>query len=213
MLMQNVEEYLENQLNNIELTQYLEYFSKYLSCLIQWNKAYNLTAVRDPITIIDRHFIESLTITPWLYGNTWLDLGTGPGFPGLPLAIINPTKKIFLLDSNIKKINFLREIKRQLQLEHVTVIHSRATDFLPNIYFDTVMSRALCSLSQFVAWSEHCIASSGIWLAMKGKTPTDELQQLTKERPDIIYNVFDTRKVQNGAERCVIIMQRTDRHE
>jgi 16S rRNA (guanine527-N7)-methyltransferase len=211
--MHNVDEFLTKQLESLQLQSYFEAFSKYLSCLMQWNKAYNLTAVRDPVTIIARHFMESLAILPMLVGENWLDVGTGPGFPGLPLAIVNSTKKIFLLDSNIKKINFLREIKRQLQLDHVTIVHKRATDFHPAIYFDTVMSRALCSLSQFLTWSEHCIAPSGIWLAMKGKTPIDELQQIAKERPEINYKLFDTRTAHHDADRCVIIMQRTEPHE
>jgi 16S rRNA (guanine527-N7)-methyltransferase len=211
--MQEFEKYLQEELSKLQLLEYLDDFKKYLLCLLQWNKAYNLTAVREPVEIIARHFIESLQIAPWLKGDVWLDVGTGPGFPGMPLAITHPNKKIFLLDSNIKKINFLREIKRQLKLEHVTVIYSHTSDFHPKLYFDTVMSRALSSLTQFVNWTEHLVGEDGIWLAMKGKNPTEEIQQLKTMHPKINYQYIDTKSASSHADRCLIIMQRTARHE
>ena len=145
----------------------------YLALLERWNGAYNLTAVRDPAEMVTRHLLDSLAILPFVHGHSLADLGTGPGLPGIVLAIAAPGREILLVDSNGKKVRFLREAIRSLKLEGVRAEQARVEDVAGQ--FDCITARAFASLADMLAWGGHLLAPGGIWLAMKGKQPEDEL--------------------------------------
>ncbi|MFK3799739.1 MULTISPECIES: 16S rRNA (guanine(527)-N(7))-methyltransferase RsmG [unclassified Pseudomonas] len=150
----------------------------YLELLIKWNKAYNLTAVRDPDEMVSRHLLDSLSVVPFIDGERQLDVGSGGGMPGIPLAIMFPDMKVTLLDSNGKKTRFLTQVKLELKLDNLTVIHSRAEAFQPELPFTGIISRAFSSLEDFTQWTRHMGDVKTRWLAMKGLHPADELVAL-----------------------------------
>lgn len=152
----------------------------YLALLIKWNKAYNLTAVRDPDEMVSRHLLDSLSVVPYVAeaGDNWLDVGSGGGMPGIPLAILFPERRFTLLDSNGKKTRFLTQVKLELQLANLEVIHSRVEAFTPVRPFAGICSRAFSSLEDFANWTRHLGDGQTQWLAMKGVHPDDELQAL-----------------------------------
>ena len=146
--------------------------------LHKWNKAYNLTSVRDPEAMLVKHIMDSVVVSPWLQGSRFIDVGTGPGLPGLPLAIINPDKQFVLLDSLGKRIRFIRQVILELGLKNVTPVQSRVEDFHDDSGFDGVLSRAFASLNDMLSWCGHLPAARGCFLALKGLYPTEELEQL-----------------------------------
>ncbi|TBU92132.1 16S rRNA (guanine(527)-N(7))-methyltransferase RsmG [Phytopseudomonas dryadis] len=152
----------------------------YLALLIKWNKAYNLTAVRDPDEMVSRHLLDSLSVVPYVEvaGDNWLDVGSGGGMPGIPLAILFPERNFTLLDSNGKKTRFLTQVKLELKLANLEVIHSRVEAFTPAQPFSGICSRAFSSLEDFANWTRHLGDAQTQWLAMKGVHPDDELQAL-----------------------------------
>jgi 16S rRNA (guanine527-N7)-methyltransferase len=150
----------------------------YLALLIKWNKAYNLTAVRDPDEMVSRHLLDSLSVVPFIAGERWLDVGSGGGMPGIPLAILFPDMNITVLDSNGKKTRFLTQVKLELKLDNLEVIHSRVEAFQPALPFTGIVSRAFSSLEDFTNWTRHLGDSNTQWLAMKGLHPADELVAL-----------------------------------
>ncbi|CAM5292924.1 16S rRNA (guanine(527)-N(7))-methyltransferase RsmG [Rhodanobacter lindaniclasticus] len=145
----------------------------YLALLERWNAAYNLTAVRDPVEMVTRHLLDSLAILPHVQGQTLADLGTGPGLPGIVLAIAAPGRQILLVDSNGKKVRFLREAIRSLKLDGVRAEQARVEDVQGQ--FDCITARAFASLADMLTWGGHLLAPDGVWLAMKGKLADDEL--------------------------------------
>jgi 16S rRNA (guanine527-N7)-methyltransferase len=145
----------------------------YQALLARWNATYNLTAVRDPGEMVSRHLVDSLAILPYVQGDTLADLGTGPGLPGIPLAIAKPELQVLLVDSNGKKVRFLREAIRSLKLENVRAVQSRVEEVEGP--FDCITARAFASLEDMLAWGGHLLTKDGIWLAMKGKHPDEEL--------------------------------------
>ncbi|TRX73802.1 16S rRNA (guanine(527)-N(7))-methyltransferase RsmG [Pseudomonas mangiferae] len=152
----------------------------YLALLIKWNKAYNLTAVRDPDEMVSRHLLDSLSVVPFVEagGYTWLDVGSGGGMPGIPLAILFPERRFTLLDSNGKKTRFLTQVKLELKLDNLEVVHGRVEEFRPERPFTGIVSRAFSSLKDFATWTRHLGDGATRWLAMKGQAPADELQAL-----------------------------------
>jgi 16S rRNA (guanine527-N7)-methyltransferase len=152
----------------------------YLALLGKWNKAYNLTAVRDPDEMVSRHLLDSLSVAPVVaeLGEHWLDVGSGGGMPGIPLAILFPERRFTLLDANGKKTRFLTQVKLELPLPNVSVITGRVEAFQVERPFDGICSRAFASLADFVGWTRHLGGGDTRWLAMKGQYPDDELRQL-----------------------------------
>lgn len=140
----------------------------YLAELERWNAAYNLTAVRDPLDMVSRHLLDSLAIHPYVRGRM-LDVGSGPGLPGIPLAIVQPELAVTTLDSNGKKARFMRHAVRALGLANVEVVEARVEDWRPAAPFDCVVSRAFASLTEFFEKTAHLVAPGGEWVAMKGK--------------------------------------------
>ncbi|MBX9912640.1 MAG: 16S rRNA (guanine(527)-N(7))-methyltransferase RsmG [Pseudomonadaceae bacterium] len=153
----------------------------YLSLLIKWNKAYNLTAVRNPDEMVSRHLLDSLSLVPFIDGDTWLDVGSGGGMPGIPLAILFPEKNFTLLDSNGKKTRFLTQVKLELKLSNVQVINARVESLQPEQPFAGIVSRAFSSLADFSNWTRHLGDQHTQWLAMKGLHPNDELHALPSD--------------------------------
>lgn len=150
---------------------------RYLGELVLWNKAYNLTAVREPVEMVARHLLDSLTLLPHVSGRV-ADVGTGAGLPGVPLAIANPGLHVTLLDSNGKKTRFLRHAQRTLALTNVDVVEARAESFRPEQPYDCIVSRAFGSLDEFLAATAHLGAASARWVAMKGKLDAKEIAVL-----------------------------------
>ncbi len=155
-----------------------EQLVKLVLLLHKWNKAYNLTSVRDPMEMLVKHILDSLVVSPYLQGRSFIDVGTGPGLPGLPLAIINPDKQFVLLDSLGKRISFIRNALRELELTNVTPVLSRVEEYQPDHLFDGVLSRAFASLKDMTDWCKHLPAENGLFYALKGQYHQDEVCEL-----------------------------------
>lgn len=192
---------LLEKLKLIHLESIAEPTQHYLHLLNKWNATYNLTAIRDLNEMVSKHLLDSFAILPWLTGTRIIDVGTGAGLPGIPLAIANPEKQFTLLDSNGKKTRFLTEVKRQLDLKNIEIVQSRVENYQPEVSFDTVMSRAFSSLDQMIHWTRHLIHEQGCWLAMKGRIPADELKQL-----QFPYQVEEYSVSGLEGDRCVVII-------
>lgn len=150
----------------------------FLALLNKWNKAYNLTAVRDERQMVSRQLLDSLSILPWVTTDHLLDVGAGGGLPGIPLAIALPEASFTLLDSNGKKTRFLNQCVLELGLDNVDVIHGRAEDCQPSEPFAQISSRAFTALENLVTWCGPLLATEGEFLAMKGQFPDDEVAAL-----------------------------------
>ena len=152
---------------------------EYLALLARWNATYNLTAIRDPREMLAKHLLDSLAMRPFVRGlHTLADLGTGPGLPGIPLAIATPSLQVTLVESNGKKARFLREAVRQLKLSNVQVAESRIEAFRPDATFDAITARALATLPLILQLGGHLPGDDGRLLAMKGVLPEDEIAAL-----------------------------------
>ena len=148
----------------------------YLDLLQKWNKAYNLTAIREPERMVDLHLLDSLAVHPFVQeADNIADVGTGPGLPGIVLAIMNPHKTFTLLDSNGKKTRFLFQARTALGLDNVTIVNDRVEAYHPPRPFDMIVSRAFASLADMTHWCQHLRAEQGCFLAMKGQYPQDEI--------------------------------------
>lgn len=165
---------LKLDLTDAELDRLLAYHA----LLVKWNKAYNLTSVRDASEMIDRHLIDSLSIMSALSDEPLLDVGTGPGLPGMIVALLKPDLPVWLLDSNGKKTRFLTQVKMTLGVANVTVVHHRLESWQPDHQFAQITSRAFATLSDMVTFSRHLLAEDGRFIAMKGLYPDDEIAQL-----------------------------------
>ena len=151
-----------------------------LSELADWNTRFNLTAIDDPTEGVRKHLLDSLSIHAHVQGRNLADVGSGAGFPGLPLAIVDPEREVTLIEATGKKAQFLEHVRTQLHLDNVRVINSRAEQFKPTTRFDTVIARALGKLTEFIRVAGHLAAPGGRLLAMKGQFPEAELQDLPK---------------------------------
>ena len=148
-------------------SQQIDLLIHYVEMLNKWNKAYNLTAVRDPSEMLIKHIMDSLVVSPYLVGTTFIDVGTGPGLPGIPLAIINPDKQFDLVDSLGKRIRFLKQVQFELKLTNIQPIQSRIEEYNEK-KFDGVISRAFASLQDMLTWCKHLPNQKGSFYALKG---------------------------------------------
>jgi 16S rRNA (guanine527-N7)-methyltransferase len=146
--------------------------------LDDWNQRMNLTAIRERSQQITKHLLDSLSIQPFLRGSRVCDVGTGAGFPGIPLAIVNPALQFTLLDSTAKKLKFIDHVAQLLELDNISTVHTRAENYRPHERFDVVVSRAVGPVVQFVNWAGHLCVGGGRLLAMKGRYPHDEIGKL-----------------------------------
>nr|WP_211091621.1 16S rRNA (guanine(527)-N(7))-methyltransferase RsmG [Pseudoalteromonas peptidolytica] len=164
---------------SIELSeQQKQQLVDYVQLLDKWNKAYNLTSVRDPKEMMVKHIMDSLVVAPHLTGSNYIDVGTGPGLPGMVLAIARPDINFVLLDSLGKRVRFLMQVKHGLGIDNVTPVQSRVEEYQPSVKLDGVLSRAFASLQDMIQWCSHLIDDQGVFLALKGQYPADELEKL-----------------------------------
>lgn len=155
---------------------------QYVALLDKWNSAYNLTSVRDPQEMLIKHVMDSLVVAPHLIGDRFIDVGTGPGLPGVLLAIYYPQKHFTLLDSLGKRIRFLNQVKLQLKLDNIQPLQSRVEDHQPEQGYDGVISRAFASMNDMLNWCRHLPAENGRFFAMKGAAVQEEIAAL----PDFV---------------------------
>lgn len=170
--------------------------------LADWNARFNLTAITEPAAVVDKHLLDSLAVLPHLKGLAIADIGTGAGFPGLPLAIADPDRRYTLVESTGKKANFVRHAARVLDLPNVEVVQARAESYRPARPFDAVIARALGSLADFVRVAGHLAGRGGRLLAMKGKVPEAELEALPSGWKVIAVHPVAVPGL--DAERCLV---------
>ena len=177
----------------------------FVNLLNKWNKAYNLTSVRDPQEMLVKHILDSLVVSPYLQGNRFIDVGTGPGLPGLPLAIINPDKQFVLLDSLGKRISFIRNAIRELGISNVTPVLSRVEEYQQEEKFDGVLSRAFASLKDMTDWCHHLPKENGYFYALKGVYQEDEVQVLDEKYR--VQQVVELHVPELVGERHLIVLR------
>lgn len=147
---------------------------QYLDLLVKWNRVYNLTAIRERNKMVTHHIYDSLSVLPYLQGARIVDLGSGAGLPGIPVALLHPEWQVVMVDSNVKKTRFIQQVILELGLSNASVVHSRVERYAPQQPFDTVVSRAFTSLSQFLEYAEPLLTVGGEVVAMKGRWPEAE---------------------------------------
>lgn len=202
-------EQLETGLAQLALSlddRQIEQLLAYLALLLKWNRAYNLTAIRDPGEMVAKHLLDSLSIAPYIHGQRFLDVGTGAGLPGIPLAICFPDKRFELLDSNGKKTRFLQQAIAELALTNCAVHRSRIEGSGLGAEFDGILSRAFASLSDMAQACGPLLNSTGVLLAMKGQYPAQELSQLPK--PYIVKGSHALAVPGLGGERHLLVLSR-----
>jgi len=151
----------------------------YVELLDKWNKAYNLTSVRDPQQMIVRHIMDSIVVAPYLRGKRFIDVGTGPGLPGIPLSIVMPEAEFTLLDSLGKRVRFLKQVQHELKLQNIIPVQSRVEEYPATPPFDGVISRAFASVHDMLHWCQHLPAEGeGHFYALKGQFPAEECESL-----------------------------------
>ncbi len=209
--MTNKQEFLAQALidNQVDVSLAIqEKFLAYLKLMEQWNRVHNLTAIRDPKEMIMLHIIDSLSIRPFVHGKRCIDVGTGAGLPGIPLALVHPEKEFVLLDSNNKKAAFLRQVVLDLHIKNVEVIHGRVEDYKPQHCFDCVITRAFSSLKEMTEVTGHlACCPDGQFLAMKGVYPEEEIQQI--KEPFRVMSVHALRINGLYAERHLVCLEKT----
>ncbi|MBD3609400.1 MAG: 16S rRNA (guanine(527)-N(7))-methyltransferase RsmG [Gammaproteobacteria bacterium] len=178
----------------------------YLDLLSKWNRVYNLTAVRKPEQMLTRHVFDSLAILPFVEGKRIIDVGSGAGLPGIPLALTMPDCEFVLLDSNSKKTRFLQQAKTDLKLDNMEVVHERVEEYQPEQLFNTVVSRAYSSLAGMLESTSHLLLDDGVNLAMKGVYPVAELDAIPAGFE--LISVEQLQVPDLDADRHVVIIKR-----
>jgi len=179
----------------------------YMSLLKRWNRVYNLSTIKSDKDFVTRHLLDSLTVVPYLQGRKIIDIGSGAGLPGIPIALACQDIEVTLLDSNAKRCRFLRQVQAQLKLQNVRIVQQRAEEFQPTEKFDSLLSRAFSSLSSFVESSGHLLADNGSLLAMKGQWPGDESAIVTSGY--IIEDVINLNVPGLPEQRHLVICKKT----
>lgn len=180
-------------------------FLAYIALLHKWNRVYNLTAIREPQQMLYHHILDSLAVAPYLPGGSIADIGTGPGLPGIPLALARPDTAVDLVESNHKKATFLTQAKLELKLENVRVVCERAETFQPPEKFGVVISRAFSDLAEFVTLARHLCAPGGVMAAMKGLYPHEELAALPNTA--MVEQVIPVKVPGLDAERHLVLIR------
>lgn len=175
----------------------------FIGLIEKWNRTYNLTSIRNRENMVRLHILDSLAILPWLQGPGVIDIGTGAGLPGIPLAIFASEFNFVLLDGNAKKTRFVQQVVLETGLKNVTVCHSRVEDYQPEIPFNTITTRAFSDLYKMLDLSRHLLAEKGILLAMKGRRPEQELQKIS-----LPYSIFAIKVPGVEVGRCLIQVEK-----
>jgi 16S rRNA (guanine527-N7)-methyltransferase len=182
----------------------------YLDLLVKWNRVYNLTAIRDRTNMVTHHLNDALAVLPHLpavQALRVLDVGTGAGVPGIPIAIARPGWRVVLLDANRKKVAFLTQAAIELGLANVDAVAVRVEDYRPDAAFDVIISRAFSELASFVRGALHLLAPEGLLVAMKGAYPQDEIARLPRDVAIVAAPALDVPGL--DAQRHLIVMRRT----
>ena len=183
----------------------------YLALLQKWNKVYNLTAVRDPLDMVTLHLLDSLSVLPHVKAQRLLDVGSGAGLPGIVLAICRPTLQVTTIDTVQKKAIFMRQVKGELALDNLQVVHSRVENFKPAEQFEAIISRAFSDLQLFVGLTRHLLAKNGQWLAMKGLVPHPELDINELESLKIkLQEIIPLTVAGLNAERHLVVLENNE---
>jgi 16S rRNA (guanine527-N7)-methyltransferase len=169
----------------------LAQLADYVGLLAKWSKVYNLTAVRQPQQMVTRHVLDSLAVVPFLIDGSLLDVGTGAGLPGVPIAIARPDLALTLLDANAKKLRFVRQAVAELRFANVEVVQARMQEYQPGRAFDMVISRAVSSLEELYRQSRHLLAPRGRMLFMKGALPEEEMAAFAPGRETLHIERLD----------------------
>lgn len=180
----------------------------YATLLYKWNRTYSLTALREQEKAVSHHLLDSLAVLPYVVPGSLLDVGSGGGMPGIPLAIARPDLAVTLLDSNSKKAAFLRQAAIELALPNISVHCGRVEQYHPAVGFVSITSRAFSELADFVALSRHLLAAGGHWLAMKGVWPHEEIRRLPGDV--LVESVHGLHVPGVGAERHLVVLRCTD---
>nr|WP_261817489.1 16S rRNA (guanine(527)-N(7))-methyltransferase RsmG [Vibrio gallicus] len=195
----------ELQVNETQLNQLVGY----VELLHKWNKAYNLTSVRNPSDMLIKHIMDSIVVSPHLQGSRFIDVGTGPGLPGIPLAIMNPDCEFVLLDSLGKRIRFIKQVLHELKIDNVLPMQSRVEEFQPQQKFDAVLSRAFASMTDMVNWCRHLPNNEqGVFLALKGQVSQQEINELPSWCSVIQVKALTVPELEG--ERHLVILQDQD---
>jgi len=186
----------------------------YLTLMQKWNKVHNLTAVRDADEMVVLHLLDSLVVLPFIDGKALLDVGSGAGLPGIPLAICLPDLKVTVIDSNNKKVSFMRQAKAELGIENLEVLGGRVEEIAPNHKFDMVISRAFSDLDLFISLTHQLCDAQGKWLAMKGVYPQAELAELEKNTGITASKIEELKVPGLAAQRHLVFLpfKNIDRH-
>lgn len=158
----------------------------YLALLQKWNKVYNLTAIRDPLEMVTLHLLDSLSVLSYVKTKNLLDVGSGGGLPGTVLAICKPDLQVTTIDTVQKKAIFMRQVKGELGLRNLEVVHGRVENYQPHEKFEVIISRAFSEIALFIKLTQHLLTENGQWLAMKGQVPHDELKNFGAKLSTII---------------------------
>jgi 16S rRNA (guanine527-N7)-methyltransferase len=177
-----------------------------LAELREWNTRFNLTAIREPADMVDKHLLDSLSIQPHVHGKRIADIGTGAGFPGLPLAVVNPRRAFTLIEATGKKVQFVRHAIEALGIGNAEIVQARSETWRPRALFDSVIARALGRLADFIRVAGHLCARDGRMLAMKGRHPTAEIDELPPGWR--IRGVHELHVPGLAAARCVVVLER-----
>lgn len=169
---------LSNELSFSVSAEQQKQLVEFVVLLNKWNKAYNLSSVRVPEQMLVKHIFDSIAVSPYLKGECIADVGTGPGLPGIPLAIMHPQKKFTLIDSLGKRIRFVKQVIHELKLNNISAHQIRVEKLVPEHPFDAVLSRAFASLNDMLTWCHHLVDENGEFLALKGQIHQDELNQI-----------------------------------
>jgi len=210
---QNVKHLQRGLINlNIKLSEEVQLkMVEFLKLISKWNKTINLTAITDPDAMVIHHLLDSLAIQPYLYGNRLIDVGSGSGLPGVPLALANPDKEFYLLESNRKKTRFLQQVSFELGIDNITVINARVEQYkvTEEKRFDSIISRAFTSLARMLQLTHHLCGPNGRFIAMKGKIQQQELEDIENH-----YTIVEIAKLKVPglkAERHLIVIEESHR--
>ena len=178
---------------------------KYLGLLQKWNRTYNLTAIKSIELMVSHHLLDSIAVLPYLKSGRWLDVGSGAGLPGLVLALTRPDWEFELLDSNSKKCSFLQQVIIELNIKNIKIACARVEDYKSEKKFDGVISRAFAELDKFVKLTYHLLTPGGVWVAMKGTLPDQEIQHLPTGI--VMKHLISLHVPRLNSERCLAILE------